>query len=94
MSFSCRKLCQTLPLYYRKVKVKPSPGTASTVAAASSSAPTSDIKEVVGTGRITSSLTTIHGHQTSFMNELTPGDASMCSSISDNKYFNFDLIVY
>lgn len=34
-----------------------------------------EIKIVPGTGRITSSGTTVHGHYTEFMNQLSPGDA-------------------
>lgn len=34
-----------------------------------------EIKILSGTGRITSSGTTVHGHYTEFMNQLTPGDA-------------------
>ena len=33
------------------------------------------LKEYVGTGRITSSGTTIHGHYTEFTTQLVPGDA-------------------
>lgn len=39
------------------------------------SAEVEEIKIVPGTGRITSSGTTVHGHYTEFMNQLTPGDA-------------------
>lgn len=34
-----------------------------------------EIKVLQGTGRISSSSTTVHGHETSFMSELCPGDA-------------------
>ena len=34
-----------------------------------------EIKILPGTGRITSSGTTVHGHYTEFMNQLSPGDA-------------------
>ena len=34
-----------------------------------------EIKILVGAGRISSSGTTIHGHETKFMNELSVGDA-------------------
>ena len=34
-----------------------------------------EIKIMQGTGRLTSSGTTIQGHYTEFMNQLSPGDA-------------------
>lgn len=49
-------------------------GSAAAVAAVSEE-PVDYMKEYTGTGRITSSGITVHGHFTEFMTQLAPGDA-------------------
>ena len=47
-----------------------------------------EIRILPGTGRLTSSGTTVHGHYTEFMNQLSPGDAIIVNH-PNTLVFNF-----
>lgn len=57
--------------------VQPGPGGASSVVerGTADECAEQELRPIQGTGRITSSSTTVHGHETKFMDELHAGDA-------------------